>query len=112
MSTPKILYILSCRHVMPGAIGAQQLVCYNCDMPKLVVDVHTWEWRMVCSNCNYSPWCGLSQMTANHHADVHARKRQHKTGVRYLENPYGVKVQQRMQEGTDNAGTASSNGNK
>ena len=102
MSNPVIIYILDCRHVQPGRIGVLQMECLNCnDGIHKVVDVHTFEWRVFCKSCNYRPWCGLSQMLANHTANGHVRRQsRHEAKVLYMENPYAVKIRERILEGT------------
>lgn len=108
MSTPVIMYILDCRHVQPGRIGVMEMQCYNCnDGVHKVVDVHTYEWRVFCETCNYRPWCGLSQILANNTVTGHVRKRAwHKAKVLYMENPYSVKIRERLLEGSFNATTS------
>lgn len=98
MSNPVVLYILDCRHVQPGRIGALEMECLNCnDGIHKVVDVHTYEWRVMCESCNYHPWCGLSQMLANHTCTGHVRKHSHhKAKVLYMENPYSRKIRERL----------------
>lgn len=109
MSTPVILYILECRHVQPGRLGVMRMGCYNCGTVKHVVDVHTFEWRVQCDNCNYHPWCGLSQMLANHTVTGHVRKHPwHKAKVLYVENPYAAKVRERLLEGSLNVPSSES----
>jgi len=100
VKTPVIIYILECRHVIPGRIGVMELHCFNCqDEVKKVVDVHTFEWRVFCLSCNYKPWCGLSQMLANQNASMHSRKHsRHEVKVLYMENPIGVRVQKHILE--------------
>lgn len=109
MSTPVILYILECRHVQPGRIGVMEMTCMNCGEIRKVVDVHSYEWRVWCETCNYKPWCGLSQMLANHTANGHVRKHdRHKVKVLYMENPHSAKLRERLMEGALNVPTASS----
>jgi hypothetical protein len=100
VSNPVILYILDCKHVQPGKIVTREMQCFNCDDGKMhkVVDVHVYEWRVVCS-CNYRPWCGLSQKLANFTCNGHLRKHQsHTAKVLYLQNPYAVKIRDRLNE--------------
>lgn len=105
MSNPVIIYILECEHVQPGRSGVIEIKCYNCDMQvRKVIDVHVYEWRVYCKTCNYRPWCGLSQMTANHHARGHTQKRpHHEAKVLYMKNPLAERVQSLIKEGRYNA---------
>jgi len=99
MSNPVILYILECKHIIPGTIGQAYAECLNCkpNAIRKIIDVHTWEWRVVCQTCNYRVWCGLSRKLAEYHANGHVRKRtRHDAQVRYVENPYGVKMKEKM----------------
>lgn len=108
MSTPVILYILECEHIMPGRIGVIEFHCMNCagSPVRRVTDVHTYEWRSYCYTCNYRPWAGLSKELANHHANGHARKHPgHKVKVLYMKNPMGIKVQEKIREGGYNETT-------
>jgi hypothetical protein len=100
VSTPVIIYILECKHVSPGRIGVMQVRCHNCDAVKNIIDVHTFEWRVWCKQCNYKPWCGLSQILANQTASGHSRKHSlHEVKVLYMENPVAVRVQTKIKDG-------------
>lgn len=102
MSNPKILYILDCKHVQPGRMGVLEMECLNCNDGRIhrIIDVHTYEWRVWCETCNYRPWCGLSQMLANHTCTGHVRKRSwHTAKVLYLENPVAARVRERIMVG-------------
>lgn len=107
MTSPKILYILECRHVWPGSTGIEEMECLNCNERKRIVDVHTFEWRVICLTCSYRPWCGLSRKLAEYHANGHAKKRsQHNVQVRYMENPIGLKIQKLLREGNNASSTS------
>lgn len=109
MSNPTILYILECRHVMPGKVGTIAIDCLNCDRIMKVIDVHTFEWRMHCETCHYSKWCGLVRNVAELMANSHVRRLiTHKVKVLYEENPDGLKVQERIRLGN---GTITPSGN-
>lgn len=106
MPNPIILYELSCGHVQPGRIGSLRLQCLNCNPVdwKEIVDVHVYEWRAKCNDCNLSAWSGLSQMLAAQRANAHARKRPtHSVKVQYVANPEAKKIRDRITEGRENA---------
>ena len=99
MSNPVILYILDCRHVQPGSIYLTEMQCFNCNDNKMhpIKDVHTFEWRAFCNSCKYRAWSGRSQKLAEYHANGHVRKHPgHNARVLYMENPYAVKVRDRI----------------
>lgn len=93
-----VLFILECEHIMPGyetTSGAE--VCKICNRARKVEDVHVYEWRANCRNCNYARWTGLSQKTAERMADNHARNSNHpKIRVEYAQNPLAIKARKRL----------------
>jgi hypothetical protein len=99
MSLGKILYILECKHVMPGPISAIELDCLNCNKVLPVVDVHVYEWKAVCNHrgCAFAKWAGLAMNLAGYYANDHAHKHpDHEAGIRYTPNPLAEKQRARL----------------
>lgn len=102
MSNPLILYVLECKHVMPGRVGTMAIECLNCtpNILRKIIDVHSFEWQAHCDTCHYTKWCGLSRNVAEWAANKHIRKNiTHTMQVLYVENPDALKVQERIRLG-------------
>lgn len=98
MSSPKILYILACKHVMPGNATPMPNDghCGICQMWQRVTGIHIYEWKTWCETktCKFARFAGLSQQLAKQEAAQHWRKHgNHDLKVGYRVNPVAKRRQ-------------------
>lgn len=98
MSSPKILYILACHHVMPGNATPMPdgIQCGICQSWQSIRGVHVYEWRAWCETktCSFARFTGLSQVLAKQQATQHWRQHgSHDLKVGYRINPVAKRRQ-------------------
>jgi hypothetical protein len=95
MSTPQIIYSLSCKHAAPGpaTLVNGTLWCAWCDERNAITGVIIYEWKAYCRDCKFARWAGLSKHNAGIFATGHVRRNPgHTAGVEYTQNPEAVKT--------------------
>jgi hypothetical protein len=100
-SSPHIMYVLGCDHVMmsaPTLIQDGKVHCAECNVHQRVKGVHVFEWHVKCLVCNYGRWTGLSEMLAVRLAGAHERIKQHRTVTEYARNPSATQEAARLRK--------------
>lgn len=96
----RILLILDCDHVIPGKTYVTNLteLCPVDQTVQKIKAVHEFEWKAECTQCKWARWCGLSQQSAIHMANIHAVRRNHPARVAYRKNPVAAQESHRLED--------------